>query len=169
MRAGGRVDELTRARGDAREPLKKIQRRAFADEQRARRPLELADLLGRAATIAVLLSKRDVDGRIELPKGLEGNVEAGKDAVGLDDEDPSRALIGAHRGVGRDVAAADVLLDRAPDDVAVLRRIQTFHPGCHSLHVTAGLRVSTTEDTGDTEERSQFFKVEPPRPQCPRW
>ena len=127
MRAGSRIDELTRASGDAREPLKKIQRRAFADEQRARRPLELADLLGRAATIAVLLPERDVDGRIQLPKSLERNVEAGKDAVGLDNEDPSRALIGAHRGIGRDVAAADVLLDRAPDDVAVLGWVQIIH------------------------------------------
>ena len=35
--SAARLDEPARARGDAREPLKKIERGAFADEQRPRR------------------------------------------------------------------------------------------------------------------------------------
>ena len=43
--AAGRVDELPRARRDARQPLQKIERRALGDEQRPRRARRLRPTL----------------------------------------------------------------------------------------------------------------------------
>ena len=57
--------------------------------------------------------------RGHLSKCFEGDLQAGEDAIGLHQEDAS-----SHRGrrdgrIGRDVAVADILFERAAHDVAV--------------------------------------------------
>ena len=125
--AARRLDEPARARGDAREPLQKVERGPFADEQRPRGADHLRDLLARAAGVAIAPGGRKRGHGAPLRRGhlskcFERDLQAGEDAIGLHQEDAAR-----HRGrrdcrIGRDVAVADVLFERAAHDVAIERR-----------------------------------------------
>ena len=121
--AAGGVDEPARARGDAREPLQKVERGPFADEQRPRGADHLGDLLARAAGVAIVLARPQTRhgpcASSHLSKRLEGDLQAGEDAVGLHQEDAASHRGRRDRRIGRDVAVADVLLERAAHDVAV--------------------------------------------------
>ena len=97
-----------------------------------RRPDDLGDRLAGTAALAVALrATATCTAGLELAERLERDVEAGEHAVGLDEEDAAGPHDRRHGRVGRDVAAADVFLERAPDDVAVERRIERAqHVGC---------------------------------------
>ena len=122
--AAARVDERARPRRHSRQPLQEIERRAFADEQRTRGTDDLGDLLAGAARIAVALQRRRADGGIELPERLDGDVESRDDAIGFGEKDAARAQRRIDGRVGRDVAVADIFLQRAPHDVAILGGIK---------------------------------------------
>ena len=58
---GGRIDELSRERGDSREPLNEVERRALADEQRLGTASHLSDGCAWRAQRAVAMMNRDLD------------------------------------------------------------------------------------------------------------
>ena len=126
--AGG-IDKLSGARRDARQPLKQIERGTFADEQRARRSNNLGDLLAASTPVAVVLVERErraVPFVRDLAEHLARDVKARDHAIGFDQEHTVRPLIGTDDRVGREVAAADVLLERATHDVLILRWSERF-------------------------------------------
>jgi len=72
---------------------------------------------------------------IELAERLERDLEAGEDAVGLDQEHAAGSLRRQDRRRGGDVAVANILVERTADDVAI-------QPGIERLdHDAAGSRV----------------------------
>ena len=73
---------------------------------------------------AVAVVHGEHDRRIELAEDLGGDVEPGDDARRLGQERAAAARLGRHGGVGGDVAPAEVLGQRAPDRLAVVRRIE---------------------------------------------
>ena len=124
VRALDRLDILTRQGRDARQTLQKIERCALADEQRTRRTGDLGDLVAGTAPLAVLPAdcKRRHSALVgHLSKHFGRDVKTCNHAVGFGDEHAARPGIGLDRRARRQVAAADVLLERPPDDVAVLR------------------------------------------------
>ena len=120
--SAARLDEPARARGDAREPLKKIERGALADNQgtgRAEHLRDLAVLHARAAPIAVAFTRLRAHAGLDLPERLEGDLEAGQHAIGFHEEHPAGHLRRGDRCLGRDVAVAQVFIERAAHDVPV--------------------------------------------------
>jgi len=133
--SAGRVDEAPRACRDARQALKEVERRALAHQERASRSNHFRDLVAGLAAFAVVFSHRE--GRFAclfgprdlgsstrlvfggLPKRFERDVDSGQHAVGLHQEHPARVLAGRDRCFSRDVASAEVFLERAPHDVAI--------------------------------------------------
>src|SRR5580693_5226401 len=85
------------------------------------------------AAVAVAFPQGHADVRVELAEGLDRDVEAREHAIGLDDEHPAGLPVPRYRRFARHVAAADVFLERAADDVAVLRGIEGLHvPQCRN-------------------------------------
>ena len=125
-----RVDESARARRDAREPLEKIERGALRGQAAPRRTDDFGDFLAcPAASPSCLCASKESCGLTvlaarDLAEGFERHVEPGDDAVGLDEEHAACALGRRDRRGRRDVAVSDVLVERAPDDVAIERRIE---------------------------------------------
>jgi hypothetical protein len=117
--AAGRVGEAARARRDAGQPLEKIQRRPLADQQRAGGAGDLGDLLPCGTEVAVMLARNASDSRLHLAEGFEGDVEAGKHAVGLHQKHAARHLRKIDGRVGRDVPVAHVFFECATHDVPV--------------------------------------------------
>ena len=81
------------------------------------------DLVAGRAPVAVVLWKRDLDSRIDLTERLDGDVEAGQHAVDLDEKHAARATVGGDGRLRRDVAGADVLVERPADDVTIVFRV----------------------------------------------
>ena len=92
----GRVDELPRPRGDARQTLQEIERGPLADQQRARRCGDFGDRRTGPAVIAVApdrLERRRRTG-LDLAERLERDIQAGDDFLKWE---YARELLGAVR------------------------------------------------------------------------
>jgi len=72
-----------------------------------------------------------VSGR-DLPERLKRDIEPGKHAVGLRQKHAFGAQGGNHNRVCGDISVADVLVKRAPDDVAIEGRVEPGHHGAGS-------------------------------------
>ena len=122
------VDELRRQRGDAAQPLQKVERRALGREQRARVAADIGDDFARLDTRAVAPPHFEDRLRIELTERLGGHVEAGDDEIGLGDDRAARARAPRdRRGAGR-IAAAAILGERLAHEVAIGLRRERFEP-----------------------------------------
>ena len=123
MRPPAASTNCARARRDARQALQEIQRRALGDEQRPRRAGDDRNLFTRDAGVAVGFCGFETGSRPlgygHLAKRFEGDVQAGEDAGRLGEKHAMRLLVARDCRVGRDVAAADILRERPPHDVAV--------------------------------------------------
>ncbi len=120
----GRVDKRSSASRDAGQTLQEIERGALAREQRGRRPDDSSDHIAWHAPIPVMSGEGHLHVVLELTKGVDGDVQAGDDAVAFHKEDAAGALTRPHGRGGGDIAGADVLVERPPDDVAVLGGIE---------------------------------------------
>src|SRR5689334_17811004 len=118
------VDETARSRRHAREPLQEVQRRPLADEECSRGADDLGNVVAGAARRAVTDANIGTNPRLELPERLERDVDPRDHAVRLGEEYAARLELGRNRRLGRHVAVADVLLERAAHEVAIQGMIQ---------------------------------------------
>jgi hypothetical protein len=116
--------------------LQKVQRGPFTNQERPRQTDDVADLFTGGRTLAVGSVEMCVNARLDLAKCGGRDLEAGEHTVGLDEERPARTLIQPHRGIGRDVAGAEVLFDRAAYDRAVV--VSTELPAPSLRHSAPG-------------------------------
>ena len=123
MRPPAAVDELPGQRGDAREPLQKIESGSFGDQKGPGRADDFGNLFTGTSAVSVVLLQPRLDIRIELTEGLDGDIEPCEHAVGLDQKDAARAKAGGDRRVGRDVAGTQVFFERPAHKVTVVFRI----------------------------------------------
>ena len=123
-RAGHGVHVAPRHRRHARQPLQQVEREPLAREDRRRRPGEPHEP-GRAldARPVVDLRVRD-DARVEFGEHRRGDRQPGDDARLARDDPPAGRLPGGHGPGGRDVAAADVLLEEPAHLRADERRVE---------------------------------------------
>ena len=115
---------------------------------------------------------RDRAAGIELTKRLGGDVDAGEHAWRLREDDAAGAQRPRHGRLRRDVAPAEVLGERAPDGLAIERRLQRLerdrpHRRCSPAVVSvARARRSRRAILGfdDRAWRSVRPHARPPRP-----
>src|SRR3954470_17092684 len=126
------IDELPCARGNARQALEEIERRAFTHQQRPRRADDPGNRLTRAARVPVALCGREHRLRRllhlgHLAKRFERDVQTGKHAIGLHEQNAAAHQRRGNRGLGRDVSGAHILVERAGDEVSIQGGIQGGH------------------------------------------
>ena len=103
-------------RGDPGHALQEVDGGALGGEQRPRRPLDPGDGLRRLRDVpAVGEEHLHLGVRVEPQHHLAGDLEAADDARLADDDVGDRHELRRHRGVGRRVAAARILVERAVD------------------------------------------------------
>ena len=146
-RAAGRVDETARQRGDAGEPLDEVQGGALRGQHRGGLAAQLRDDGARLAAIAVLVLALEGAAGIELQEGLRRDLQPRDDTRRLHDDDAAGAELRRNGCLGRDVAPAEILGERAPDDFAIQRRIERLER--HTSHALrscdgSGAASSTT-------------------------
>ncbi len=122
-----RFDELPRSRRDPRQPLQEIEGGALRDKQRPRGTDDFGRFLAGSTARAVLLARGPLAFRIDLTKYLGRDLDAGKHAVGLHEENTARARVGGDRRAGRHIARADVFFECAAHDVAIRGGIERPH------------------------------------------
>jgi hypothetical protein len=91
--AAGRIDELTRQRRDAGEPLQKIQRGPFGCQQRGGHAPNLGDFRPTLAAAAIGVNRGDLGRGVELSERLGGDVEPREHAPRFGGDDAARLLI----------------------------------------------------------------------------
>lgn len=116
------IDKPARERGNARHPAEKIQRSAFACEQRACWTSNFGQhrFVLDVAAIVDLLSECGPLIKFE-PDGL-GDLQTGHYTFLFGDDAASQRRVGRNNAVGGYVAAADVLRERPPDAVGDFNR-----------------------------------------------
>jgi hypothetical protein len=120
---GRRIDEFGRQRRDAAQPLQKVERGAFGFEQRPGAAPHKRNNFPTLHPGPVAPTHLEHARRIQLPEGFGSDVDAGDDQIGLRENGPARALLGADRGGARNVAAAAILGQCLAHEVAIhLRR-----------------------------------------------
>src|SRR6266851_4883921 len=127
--------------------------------------------------LAVMFSFRHLNASVELSKRVQRDVESGEHTVRLHEKHAAGADRGRHRRRGRDVAAPDILLERAPDDVLV---IGGFQSGQYVAHVFRPARMplrnpepGSLEDPRPSSRKSARAELRVDRPRqsasTPRW
>src|SRR5262249_1260547 len=154
-----RVHEAPRERGDSRQALQEVEGSAFPSDQRARRADHVRDLLATPAPLTVCSGGRHSNGGIEQAKGFERDLKACEHTIGLDQKHPARLLARADPRLRRDVAGADILIERVPYNTAIHARIERPDQGLPvSYPRTTIWRGSPTESsnacTRSAERRS---------------
>jgi hypothetical protein len=104
--------EARRQRGDARQPLHEVERRALARQQRARATLELEHDRRRSRAARRRGGGAGRRPRIEALEHAHEHVGAREDAVGACDQARAGAGLGRNERLARHVAGSDVLGER---------------------------------------------------------
>jgi hypothetical protein len=118
------LDEMSRHGRDPRQALEKVERDPLGREQRACRAAYLAEHRARLTGRSIVHPRRQRCGAIDLREGLARDGQPGDDQGRLGHEHAVRAHVRRYSRLGRHIAAADVLGQRAGNEVAICGRIQ---------------------------------------------
>ena len=149
--AGGRVDEPPRQRRDAGQVLEEIEGGAFARQERRRAAADVRARLAGRACIAIRLHALEASRRIDLVEHLTGDVEPRQHARALGEEHAPRQHVAGDDGLGRDIADAEILGNRA-DNLVKLDMLLNGDP-------LDALSVIVHRDTAYTRGRALAAKL----------
>ena len=117
LRPANGFDEAARERGDAGEPLQKIQRDALAGEDRAHKAADFEHGVARRDFTAVVAENRDMQSAVHARESFRSRLHAGDDRRFLRYDPRATALIFGHEKFARHVTSADVLGERGGDGI----------------------------------------------------
>src|SRR5690606_23122028 len=118
---------------------------------------ELGDDRSWRAHAAIAVVHGDLHDRIELAEGLDRDVEAGHDTARLRQDDGACLLIAIDGRLGGDIAPAEILGQRAADQLAVDAWIQRLEG--HALHATVSDANSSTGSATSANDRSRMCEA----------
>ena len=111
-RRGYRIDEAARQRGNARQPLQEVQRRALGCQQAPRRAARLSDNFAHDDFLTVRHPRCELDGRVDTLQDRLDQRQASDYPIGLDHEAAVQNRVLGQRGLAGRVARPDVLGNR---------------------------------------------------------
>ena len=129
LRAGAldRVDEAASQRCDSGQAPEEVERGALSGEYRSRTAGEARELRGLLETISLVRGRRDGDVRVERPKDGFDSRQAAHDARLLEQQPGGTRRVRGDRGLGRHVAASDVLGERGERDALEIELLGYDH------------------------------------------
>ena len=114
-----RVNESPRQRRDAGQSLQEVERGSLVRQQTLGVSLVLGNDRPRLAPRTVAVMYGDGDAGIELPERFGGDVETGDNAGRLGQNDRAGPLLGVDDALSGDIAPAEILRQRASNQLAV--------------------------------------------------